>query len=231
MEPMDHKQLRMRGLAAVKSNWGLAIGAAVMAWLLAGIGSSILPEFKFSWTEELSRSFTWNYTDTSQVTFTFNPTNVLNLVWFIIGGTIQLGYCKFLLKQHDGADPQFNDVFSEFDRFGDGFAQHFLRNLYTFLWGLLFIIPGIIKSLSYAMTPYIMAENPGMRANDAITRSREMMDGHKADLFVLNLTFIGWDILAALTLNIGYLWLNPYKNAAEAAFYRDLKARRQGSVL
>lgn len=229
MEPMDHKQLRMQGLSAVKRNWGLSIGAAAMAWLLAGMGTTFFPEFKFSFMEEWIQTYSWNYSDTSKVTFSFHPSNVLSLAHFIIGGTIQLGYCKFLLKQHDNANPEFNDVFSEFDRFGDGFAQNFLVHLYVALWSLLFIIPGIIKSISYAMTPYIMAENPGMKANEAITRSKEMMDGYKADYFVLNLTFIGWDILAILTLNIGYLWLNPYRNAANAAFYRDLQNRQRNA--
>lgn len=230
MEPMDHKQLRMRGLSAVKANWGLAIGAAVMAWLLAGIGSSFLPTFEFRWVRELGTIFGFELPERTHVTYSVNPATVFTAAHFIIGGVVQLGYCKFLLKQHDGADPQFNDVFSEFDRFGTGFAQYFLRELYITLWSLLFIIPGIIKSLSYAMTPYILAENPGMSANEAITRSRELMDGYKADLFVLRLTFIGWDILAALTLNIGYLWLNPYCNAAEAAFYRQLQANRAGEI-
>jgi len=88
-------------------------------------------------------------------------------------------------------------------------------------------IPGIIASYSYAMTPYILAENPGLRANEAISRSKEMMDGYKGELFLLHLTFIGWDLLAVLTLNIGHLWLNPYKHAAEAAFYRQLQAKQQ----
>jgi len=222
---MDCKQLRMRGLSAAKANWGLAIGAAVMAFLLAGIGSSFLPKFEFRWMEELTKSYSWNYSEHSKITISFSPVHILRTAHFIIGGTIQLGYCKFLLKQLDGQDPEFNDLFSEFDRFGDGFAQRFLVNLYVALWSLLFIIPGIIKSFSYAMTPYIMAENPGMKANDAIALSCEMMDGYKADLFILDLTFIGWDILAILTLNIGQLWLNPYRNAARAAFYRELKAK------
>ena len=218
---MDYNQLRARGLSVVKANWGLAIGAAVMAFLLAGIGSTFIPTFEYSWTEEFVREHTWQYSDHSRVTFSFRPAQLLNLAWFIIGGTIQLGYCKFLLKQHDGANPEMNDLFS-----GDGFAQRFLRDLYIILWSLLFIIPGIVKSLSYAMTPYIMAERPGIRANDAIAISMQMMDGHKAELFMLRLTFIGWDILAGLTLNIGYLWLNPYQNAAEAAFYRELCANQ-----
>lgn len=226
---MDSKSLRTRALNNVRINWGLAIGAAVIAYLLGGLGSSFIPKFEYSWTNDLTH--TWNYAQNSRVTYSFNFGSIFSLVHFIIGGVIELGYCKFLLKQHNGLDPQFNDLFSEFDRFGNGFAQRFLRNLYSSLWALLFIIPGIIASYRYAMTPYIMAENPNLTASEAISRSKEMMDGHKADLFVLHLTFIGWDILAALTLNIGYLWLNPYKNAAEAVFYRELKAQQQEPTL
>ena len=99
----------------------------------------------------------------------------------------------------------------------------FLRELYTLLWGLLLIVPGIVKSLSYAMTPYIMAEQPELSASDAIEKSMVMMEGHKLDLFLLHLSFIGWDILAAITAGIGNLVLNPYKNAAITAFYQELK--------
>ena len=74
------------------------------------------------------------------------------------------------------------------------------------------------------MTPFIMAENPDMSANDAIAASVQLMDGHKSELFTLDLTFLGWNILALLTCNIGNLALNPYKNAARAAFYKDLTA-------
>ena len=153
-----------------------------------------------------------------------NSTPILAVPLFILGGVIQLGYAKYLLKQHNRQEAGISDLFSEFERFGQGFAQKFLRNLYTFLWSLLFIIPGIIKGLSYAMTPYLMAENPELSAQDAIRLSIQLMEGHKGDLFWLHLTFIGWDLLAALTMNIGYLVLNPYRNAAEAAFYRQLTA-------
>lgn len=151
----------------------------------------------------------------------------LSFVRFIIGGTVQLGYTQYLLKQHNHAHFDIHDLFSQFDRFKDGFLQSFLRGLYIALWSLLFIIPGIVKQFSYAMTPFIMAENPNMTASEAITASRELMDGHKGELFMLDLTFIGWDLLAVLTLNIGYIFLNPYKNAAYAAFYRDITASRE----
>lgn len=150
--------------------------------------------------------------------------SILTFVRFIIGGTVQLGYTDFLLKQHNHASFDIQDLFAQFDRFKDGFLQSLLRGLYTALWSLLFIIPGIVKSYSYAMTPFIMAENPNMTASEAIDASKQLMDGHKGELFTLDLTFIGWDLLAALTLNIGYIFLNPYKNAAYAAFYKDITA-------
>ena len=142
-------------------------------------------------------------------------------VSFILGGVVQLGYARYLLKQHDGEVCSAKELFSQFDRFGQGFLQAFLRGLYTFLWSLLLVIPGIIKSLGYAMTPFLMAENPYLTASEAIKLSQEKMRGHKGELFWLGLTFIGWSILATLTGGIGYFFLNPYINAAYAAFYRD----------
>ena len=96
--------------------------------------------------------------------------------------------------------------------------------IFIALWSLLLIIPGIVKSLSYAMTPYILEENPELSANEAIDRSRAMMRGHKYDLLWLYLSFIGWFLLSFLTLGIGLLWLIPYVETAQAAFYEDVKA-------
>ena len=148
----------------------------------------------------------------------------LSLVQLILGGTVQLGYAKYLLNQHNHATLDIKDLFSQFDRFKEGFLQHFLRGLYVILWSLLFIIPGIIKAISYSMTPFIMAENPDMTAKQAIEASKELMDGHKGELFMLGLTFFGWLLLCVLTLGIGSFFLNPYLNAAYAAFYKDLTA-------
>ena len=94
--------------------------------------------------------------------------------------------------------------------------------MYTFLWSLLFIIPGIIATYSYAMTGYILAEHPELTASEAIERSKEMMSGNRFRLFCLQLSFIGWAILCAFTFGIGYLWLGPYREAATAAFYREI---------
>lgn len=99
-----------------------------------------------------------------------------------------------------------------------------LMTVYTFLWTLLFVIPGIIKSLAYYMTPFILKDNPDLQYNDAIDLSIKMMRGHKWDLFCLQLSFIGWGLLCILTLGIGFLWLIPYMYTSMASFYEDVKA-------
>lgn len=101
----------------------------------------------------------------------------------------------------------------------------FLMNLYIVLWSLLFIIPGIIKSYSYSQTFYIKAENPNIPASRAIELSKIMMEGHKGELFYLHLSFIGWSILSALTMNIlGIVYVFPYYYAAQAFAYQEIKA-------
>ncbi len=98
-----------------------------------------------------------------------------------------------------------------------------LQSVYVILWTLLLIIPGIIKGYSYAMTSYILRDNPEMKYNAAIEKSMSMMQGHKMQLFLLHLSFIGWAILAILTAGIGYFFLLPYMQTAVAAFYEDVK--------
>lgn len=230
---MEAKTLRARARANLAGNWGVSIAVAVVASLLGGLiaGTSFLP----SLNEEMAISlpFLQEIADwlnrgwkIGNVTFSFRS-GIFGFAAFLIGGVLEMGYADFLLKQHDGKETEFKDLFSKFDWFGTGFAQHFLRGLYTTLWSLLFIIPGIIKGYAYAMTPFILAEHPELSASRAIELSEQMMDGHKAELFVLELTFIGWDILAGLTLNLGNIALNPYKNAAYAAFYRQLQAENR----
>lgn len=101
---------------------------------------------------------------------------------------------------------------------------YFLMTLKILLWALLLIVPGIIMAYAYALTPYIMVEHPEMSASEAISESKRMMDGHKFDLFWLQLSFIGWFLLGLLTLGIGFIWLEPYASVSIVAFYEDLKA-------
>ena len=223
---MTYSDYRRVARENLTGNWPLSIGVGAVACLLGGliIGTSFIPEFNFriEGQDISSISDLLNILTASGGASAFGLGSALALAQLIIGGVIQLGYAQYLLKQHNRASFDLQDLFSQFDRFGQGFLQSFLRGLYVFLWSLLFVIPGIVKGYAYAMTPFIMAENPDMTANEAITASRELMDGHKGELFILDLTFIGWDLLAALSLNLGHLALNPYKNAAYAAFYKDL---------
>lgn len=114
-----------------------------------------------------------------------------------------------------------------FDGYTNGFQRIFttglLQFIYSVLWYLLLIIPGIIKSYSYSMTYYILKDNPELKNNAAIEKSMQMMDGHKMDLFLLHLSFIGWAILCLLTMGIGFIFLIPYMYTAQAHFYEDLK--------
>lgn len=209
----------------LEGTWGISVGVALVAALLGGLivgtGSNINFNFNEDTVCNLPPIF-WTV-----LLPMVSLAGLLGIVSFILGGTVELGYAKFLLKQYDRKELQFSDLFSQFERFGTGFAQKFLRTLYTVLWTMLFVIPGIVKSLSYAMTPFILNDHPEMTASEAIKASQKLMDGHKMDLFILGLTFIGWEILACLTMGIGFLFLNPYMNAAYAAFYRNISGQRQ----
>ena len=123
----------------------------------------------------------------------------------------------------NGKKPEAKDAFAGFDDFWTGFKALFLVGLFTFLWSLLFIIPGIIKSFSYSQTMMIVAENKGIGAREAINRSKAMMDGRKMDYFVLGLSFIGWGLLCCITLGIASIWVGPYIQATMVNFYNDIK--------
>ena len=111
----------------------------------------------------------------------------------------------------------------------DGFKDYlrvlltlFLTGIYTFLWSLLLIVPGIVKAYSYSMTPYVLKDNPQLSYDAAIEKSMCLMNGHKMKLFLLDLSFIGWGILCLLSLGIGFLFLSPYMECTHASFYEDL---------
>ena len=147
---------------------------------------------------------------------------VFAVITFVLGSIVEIGYAKVNLNLLQRQEPSFDTLFSYMPFWQTAIASRFLRTLYTLLWTLLFIIPGIVASYSYSMTSYILAENPNLTASEAIAQSKQMMEGHRMDFFILELSFIGWRILSALTLGIGNLWLRPYRQAAYAAFYKDL---------
>lgn len=135
------------------------------------------------------------------------------------------GYSIVMLSVMRGGEMNIGGLFDGFNDFGRVVGTKLLQAIYTFLWMLLLVIPGIIKSYSYAMTDFILKDEPLLANNAAIEKSMAMMDGNKMKLFVLDLSFIGWAILCLFTFGIGFLFLQPYVQSAHAAFYEDLKAQ------
>ena len=141
----------------------------------------------------------------------------------IVTPAFSLSLIRVYLTVADGNKPEVADAFSGFDDFWSAFKVTFLTGIFTFLWSLLFVIPGIIKGLSYSMSLYILAENKGKGALECINESKAMTNGHKAELFVLGLSFIGWILLGSITLGIAYIWILPYMQATYTNAYQSLK--------
>lgn len=142
-------------------------------------------------------------------------------VW-LVSGALTFGVLNFYLSISRRENPQTADLFNGFGKFVDTFLLYLLSTIFIFLWSLLLIIPGIIAAFSYSQAYYILRDNPGISALEAIRRSKAMMAGHKGRLFILVLSFIGWFLLACLTFGIGLLWLAPYFYTAIGHFYNDL---------
>ena len=129
----------------------------------------------------------------------------------------------FLVNSYYPAEPD-EITFGFHHDYGNTVLTMLLTNLFLWLWTLLFFPIGFVKAQSYRLVPYILADNPGIGATEAITLSREMMDGHKWDAFVFDLSFIGWYLLNFLTLGIlGILYVYPYHYAADAELYKAIR--------
>ncbi|BEP28879.1 DUF975 family protein [Helicovermis profundi] len=146
-----------------------------------------------------------------------------NFVMLFLEPPLILGMIIFYLNIVRKNDPEIKNVFLGFSYYGKSLGVFLLVILYTFLWSILLIIPGIIKAYSYSMTFYIVADNPEVGFNEAIRLSSKMMNGSKFKLFTLQLSFIGWGLLSLLTLGIGSIWVSVYQMTAMANFYEDLK--------
>lgn len=144
----------------------------------------------------------------------------------LVGNPLEVGASRFFLESttfHKGDVGRIGMGFSV--NYGNVVLTQFLRNLFVFLWSLLFIIPGIVRSYGYFAVPYILAENPNINHDRALKLSREMTMGYKSELFVTDLSFLGWYILNALTLGIlSIFYVNPYVYGTKAEIYRFLRA-------
>lgn len=225
--------------AALQRRWTIAVIAGLLASILGAIASNG-PEIKLDISDSganvvfqfagqtiystggglNSDIATWII---GSAAFLMIAALAMAVAYFILGSIVEVGYMRFNLDLVDRQkEPEIGTMFRYFSFWKTTTAAKFLQGLYVFLWSLLFIIPGIVAGYSYAMTSYILAENPELTASEAIEQSKQMMTGNRWRLFCLQFSFIGWDILASLAFGIGHLWLIPYKQAATAAFYREI---------
>ena len=187
---INRSALKSWSLDSLKGNWGTAIGAYLIYFVIVSVLSA-----------------------------------VTSGIGSIFSGLVMLGYVAITLSIIRTKSAKINLMLSAAtENFGTKFVSTLLVSLFTYLWSLLFVIPGIVKGYSYAMTNYILLDRPELGAADAITESRKMMDGHKMELFLLDLSFFGWYCLVALTFGIASLYVTPYHMGARAAFYETLKS-------
>ena len=145
------------------------------------------------------------------------------ILTLIIAGPFTLGIYNIFLKIWRKEDFKIEEMFNGFKYFGRSLGTYLLMTLYILLWSILLIVPGIIAAISYSMTFFILAENPNIKAADALRLSKQMMYGHKTQYFMLMLSFIGWFLLSILTFGIGLLFLYSYITMASTIFYQQIK--------
>lgn len=198
-------------LAVLKGNWAPAVVCTIVMMIIS---------FGISMLSSLSAIVTVTDSALAAVVSLI----VLLLSFFFL---LPLGfgyYQSFKLLCEEGDNRLTANMFRQaFGIYGRNLTGGLLMILYVFLWTLLFIIPGVIKSFAYAMTPFIIKDYPELSANQAISLSQKMMKGHKFDYFWLMLSFIGWYLLGVLSLGLGYLWLIPYCYTSTVGFYEDVK--------
>lgn len=198
----------------LRGHWGRSVLVTFIFSLICGI-SSIYNLAKNMGHMDFDMLFAGNYNDflagfaaadTETSLFGSLIALVLSIVVLLFSGALEMGLNKYYIDLK-------------------AMGLNLFMALFIWLWSLLFIVPGIIAAYRYRLAPYLMAENPNLGIREAVNMSKELMAGHKWRLFCLNLSFIGWGILSALTCGIGDLWLNPYIYAANAAFYVDRTGR------
>lgn len=138
---------------------------------------------------------------------------------------IEVGLVYYMVKFINDEPREFKDIFKFSNDFGKDLLINLIASIFVFLWSLLLIIPGIIKQLGYSLIPYLLSDEKynNYEKMDILRKSEEIMMGHKMDYFMLKLSFIGWHLLAILTLGILEIWIIPYQEVAQTKFLNDLK--------
>ena len=233
------RDLKYRAKQAFRKNYWAAVVVSLILAIAVGIGSG--------GGGSSSVANTVTHTEVYDGTLRFSMNSAAPFVWllsaFALGALLILGSIFILLKIFVGnvlevgargfyienlySAPSVGKILAPFrsGQYWNIVKIMFFRDLFIFLWTLLFVIPGIVKSYEYKMIPYLLAENPGMSKQEAFDRTREMMYGQKGNAFVLDLSFLPWLFLNAFTFNIlGIFYLQPYMDATQAELYDVLAA-------
>lgn len=191
------KQLKLAARESLQGRWGFMALMMLLFLIIQGVpnGFASSPEEDFQFIDLIGMLLT-----------------VLTL-------PVAMGWSWLALSVARDEQTKVADLFEPYKMFLKAIGVSIVQTFFLGLWFLLFIIPGIIKSFSYMLTYYIIRDEPSIGILDAITRSRQMMDGHKKEAFFLVLSFIGWFLLGIITLGIGFLWIGPYFSVTIAKFY------------
>ena len=212
-----NKEYKNAALAALKGNWAPFVVAVIimMAFMYVVTGPYLIVYQVSLGMHQIAIS--------PAFAFAAVAVYILGMPLLTMPLTLGFDYASNRLLV-EGDNRAVGNLFRDsFGRWGRKVWGMFLMNFFISLWSLLLIIPGFIKYYAYALTPYILIDNPELSANQAINLSQKMMKGHKFDMFILHLSFIGWIFLSIFTFGIGLLWLLPYMMTAQAAFYQDVK--------
>ena len=194
-----------RALANLEGKWGTAAIASLIYFVVSqGVS--------YAFTMPMGNNMTMSYSTQG--------------LWALLCLPLSWGFVIYFLNLIRNEDIRYERLFDGYKDFVRLFLAGFLVNLAVFIGILLFIVPGIIIAMMFSQTEYILKDDKEISAADAIMKSMRMMEGHKAELFWLIFSFIGWFILACLTLGIGFLFLAPYFNTTMAHYYEDLKAEQ-----
>lgn len=231
----NRAELKMRGNMAFKKNY---VSAVVVA-LLVGIFGTVSGESSARRVSENSDIYSGNLFNVGMITgLLAGIATVVILIVLVakvfVGNLLKMGgYRFFILNQT--AQPGIGTLLDGFrsGHYVNIVLTMFLRDLFTALWSLLLVVPGIVKHYEYLMVPYIIAENPAMDYKEAFQISKQMMDGEKMEAFIMDLSFLGWYLLSAVTCGLlAIFYVNPYVQASFAEMYtfNKQKAYQEGYI-
>lgn len=209
-----NSEIRRESLAKLKGNWITCIVACFVYCAVFALAQS--PAIGLNFLRPASMFL-------KTPSFIFGGSTFLLMLLLV---PLAIGiYNAFRLFWTDGDIDLVPNMFKlGFSKYLHILGGELLTTLYTLLWTLLLIVPGIIKAYAYSCVPFLLVEEPELPVTEAIKKSEDMMRGHKMDFFLMNLNFMAFSILCVLTLGIGYLWFFPYVLNTTAGFYVQVKA-------